>query len=71
MKYIRYGINDIVLSEAENNKLGSKFCVIITDKNGDILTESELYWVADEDAHGNEIEEKKGDKGISENKKQE
>ena len=38
----RYGIEDLMLTKTEHNKERSKF-VTITDSNGDILGEVEIY----------------------------
>ena len=55
-KYIRYGVDDVVLSEKEVEQLDSKYCVKVVGKDGNTVRELELYWVADEDEDGNEVE---------------
>ena len=48
MKIYRYGIQDIVLTEKEAEKLASKYCVEITGKDGKVIAVSELYFVEEE-----------------------
>jgi hypothetical protein len=40
----RYGVEDLVLTKTEHEKERSKF-VTITDSNGDILGEVEIYLI--------------------------
>ena len=58
MKYIRYGIGDVVFTEEENKIIEQDYCsVAVLDEKGKVVGESELYYVATEDEDGNEIEE--------------
>ena len=57
MKYIRYGVQDVLLTKEEDEKIDTKFCVAILDEDGEVVAESELYYIATEDEDGNEIEE--------------
>ena len=62
IKYKRYGVEDLVLTEEESKQFDSKFCLIV-DKNGNQLAELEIYWVADEDEDGNELDEDESEVG--------
>ena len=48
MKIYRYGIQDIVLTEKEAEKLASKYSVEITGKDGKVIAVSELYFIEEE-----------------------
>ena len=57
-KYIRYGVQDLVLTEEENEqflKSDSKYASVI-DANGNLLDALEIYWVANEDEDENEAD---------------
>ena len=60
-QYARYGIADIVINANESDEL-PKYVTIRSGKDGDIISESEIYWVCDEDSDGNEIEHDRNDK---------
>ena len=57
MRYIRYGVEDLLLTEKESKQFDSKY-VTMVDENGNRLGDLELYWVADEDEDGNELTRK-------------
>ena len=62
-KYIRYGVQDLVLTEEENKqflKSESKYASIV-DSEGNHLDSLEIFWVADEDEDGNEIDEEESE----------
>ena len=41
MKYIRYGVQDVLLTKEEDEKIDTKFCVAILDEDGEVVAESE------------------------------
>lgn len=53
--FIRLSTSDIVLSKEEEAKIPSY--ITITDKDGEYLTEVEVYGIGYEDEEGNECEE--------------
>tara|TARA_Y100001951_G_C11081049_1_gene151365 strand:- start:2 stop:505 length:504 start_codon:yes stop_codon:yes gene_type:complete len=61
----RYGIGDIVINANESDEL-SKWLQIRSEKDGDIIGETDIYWICDytldEDGNYVEIEEDEGAK---------
>ena len=56
MKFLRFGISDVVFEEKDAEKIYSKYCVRVVDKDGKVIAEPELYFVCEEDENGEEVD---------------